>query len=392
MKILYVYGMAETKDVAYTLCKLGYDVEEYPERQENSVLNDAEMEKLTSYIEEHHVTHLLSIHLIYNLALVSYRLGMKYISIIWDAPYLKLYSPFGRMDTCWFSVFDKLDCERFQKVGIPHVLYQPLSVSYDRVSQWNAGRKGIKNYQNEISFVGSLYGDNFYDSCLKEMPESIQNYFISIFEEAAFQWDGVNRIYGKTDQMILDYMKQTMPGFSIDSNLDVDEVNYFEVLYLIRKIANIERTCVLNILGESFPVTLYTNGGTDVSMLSNVRVMPPVMGGDPVFKVYAESKINLNISLKGIEGGTPQRVMDIIGAGGFVLTNYCPETAELFEEDKEIVMFKSPEELVDKVAYYLTHDEEREKIIRAGYDKLIHCYTYEEKLERLLEWAAGTDL
>lgn len=392
MKILYVYGMAETKDVAYTLRKLGYDVEEYPERQENSVLNDAEMEKLTLYIEEHHVTHLLSIHLIYNLALVSYRLGIKYISIIWDAPYLKLYSPFGRMDTCWFSVFDKLDCERFQKVGIPHVLYQPLSVSYDGVSQWNAGRKGIKNYQNEISFVGSLYGDNFYDRCLKEMPENIQNYFISIFEEAAFHWDGVNRIYGKTDQVILNYMKQIMPDFSIDSNLDVDEVNYFEVLYLIRKIANIERTCVLNILGESFPVTLYTNGGTDVSMLPNVRVMPPVMGGNPVFKVYAESKINLNISLKGIEGGTPQRVMDIIGAGGFVLTNYCPETAELFEEDIEIVMFKSPEELVDKVSYYLTHDEERKKIISAGYNKLIHCYTYEKKLKRLLEWAAGTDL
>lgn len=392
MKILYVYGMAETKDVAYTLRKIGYDVEEYSERQENSVLNDAEMEKLTSYIEEHHVTHLLSIHLIYNLALVSYRLGIKYISIIWDAPYLKLYSPFGRMDTCWFSVFDKLDCERFQKNGIPHVLYQPLSVSYDVVSQWNAGRKGIKNYQNEISFVGSLYGDNFYDRCLKEMPENIQNYFISIFEEAAFQWDGVNRIYGKTDQVILDYMKQIMPEFSIDSNLDVDEVNYFEVLYLIRKIANIERTCVLNILAESFPVTLYTNVGTDVSMLSNVRVMPPVMGGNPVFKVYAESKINLNISLKGIEGGTPQRVMDIIGAGGFVLTNYCPETAELFEEDIEIVMFKNPEELADKVSYYLTHDEEREKIISAGYDKLTRCYTYEKKLKRLLEWADGTDL
>lgn len=389
MKILYVYGMAETKDIFYTLRKIGIDAQEYSRKQENSVLNDLEMDKLTKYIEKHHISHLMSIHLIYNLALVSYRLGIQYISIIWDAPYIKLYSPFGRMNNCWFSVFDRLDCERFRRDGIPHVIYQPLAVNYDTVHRWNEGRKGKKKYRHEISFVGSLYENNFYDRCLKEMPERIQNYFVNIFEEAAFYWDGVNRIYGKTDKVVLDYMKKIIPDFSMDTNLDIDEISFFEILYLVRKIANLERVCVLNTLSDMFRVTLYTNEGTDVSMMPNVEVMPPVLAGAPVSTVYAESKINLNISLKGIEGGTPQRVMDIIGAGGFVLTNYCPETAELFEEDKEIVMFKSPEELVEKAAYYLSHDEERERIVRAGYDKLLRCYTYEKKLKQLIEWVTG---
>lgn len=392
MKILYVYGMSKNQDIVYTLRRMRYDVVEYPRQQENSVLNDQEMDELTEYIEQHHITHLFSIHLIYNLALVSYRLGIQYISVIWDAPYIKLYSPFGRMDTCWFSVFDRIDCERFQRDGIPHVLYQPLAVNYDTVCKWNAGRRGRKRYRHEISFVGSLYDNNFYDKCLGEMPESIQDYFISIFEEAAFRWDGVNRIYGKTNNVILDYMKRILPDFNVNTNLDVDEASYFEILYLVRKIANIERTCVLNTLSDMFPVTFYTNEGTDVSMLPNVQVMPPVQPGDPVLRVYAESKINLNISLKGIEGGTPQRVMDIIGAGGFVLTNYCPETAELFVEDREIVMFKSPEELVEKAVYYLEHEEERERIVEAGYKKLLSCYTYEKKLKQLLDWVAGANL
>ena len=72
--------------------------------------------------------------------------------------------------------------------------------------------------------------------------------------------------------------------------------------------------------------------------------MPPIGVGQAAHYTYQNNKINLNISLKGIEGGTPQRVMDILGAGGFALTSYCPETAELFEEDKELVMFKTPEE------------------------------------------------
>ncbi len=389
MKILYVYGMEQTKDIIYNLHKLGYNAEEYSRRQNPSVLNDEEMERLASYVKGHKITHLMSIHLIYNLAYVAYQTGIKYVSMIWDAPYIKLYTPFGRMDNCYFSVFDKLDCERFRTAGIPHILYQPLAVNQDNLRKWNLITRMAGTYKDEISFVGSLYDQNSYDKELEKMPRHLQDYFISIFEEAAFRWDGVNRIYGKTDRAILDCIRRTVPEFDLDNKYDIEDVAYFEILYLIRKIANIERTCVLNILGEMFPVTLYTNGGTDVSMLPNVKVMPPVEPGKPLLKVYTCSKINLNISLKGIEGGTPQRVMDIMGAGGFMMTNYCAETAELFEEDKEIVMFKTPEELVEKSGYYLSHDEEREKIAKAGYEKVLNCYTYEKKLKRLMEWVEG---
>lgn len=386
MKILYIYGMELTKDVFYNLCKLGYDAEEYPDKQETSVLNDVEIEKLELYIKEHHITHLMSVHLIYNVAYAAYRTGIKYISIIWDAPYIKLYTPFGRMDNCYFSVFDKLDCERFQGAGISHVLYQPLAVNQDNVRKWDLANKMRGRYLDEISFVGSLYDKNPYDIELQKMPKPLQDYFISIFEEAAFHWDGVNRVYGKTDKEILHFLKIAIPELNLDNKYDVEDTRYFEILYLIRKIANIERACVLNMLGELFPVTLYTNTNTDISAMPSVKVMPPVLPGKPLSTVYARSKINLNISLKGIEGGTPQRVMEIMGAGGFVLTNYCAETGELFREDEEIVMFRTPEELVEKVKYYLTHDKEREQIAIRGYKKVLESYTYEKKLKRLMEW------
>ena len=118
MKILYVYGMSTLKDIVYNLRKLGYKVEEYPHKQENSVLNDEEIEKLAVYIRKHHITHLMSTHLIYNLAVAAYQTDIKYVSVIWDAPYLKIYTPFGRLNNCWFSLFDKLDYERFHRWGL----------------------------------------------------------------------------------------------------------------------------------------------------------------------------------------------------------------------------------------------------------------------------------
>ncbi|MDE5599041.1 MAG: DUF3880 domain-containing protein, partial [Lachnospiraceae bacterium] len=258
MKILYVYGMSTTKDLVYNLQKLGYEVEDYPHRQINSTLNDDEIEKLVTYIKTHHITHLMSIHLIYNLAVAAYKTDIKYISVIWDAPYIKIYTPFGKLDNCWFSVFDKLDYERFQKDGIRHVLYQPLAVNQDAVRKWDVKRKLGGNYINEICFLGRLYEDNLYDEHLKEIPEPIQNYFTSIFEEASFKWDGINRVYGQTPKEILDYIKLVNPEFVLDNVFDIDDARFFETQYLIRKIANIERICILNALGEEFPVSLYT--------------------------------------------------------------------------------------------------------------------------------------
>lgn len=74
-----------------------------------------------------------------------------------------------------------------------------------------------------------------------------------------------------------------------------------------------------------------------------------------------------------------------------MLTNYCFETADIFEEDKEIVMFKTPEELVEKVDYYLKHDDERKEIAKRGQQKVLECYTYEKKLKNLMKWVEGEE-
>lgn len=391
MKILYVYGMAHTKDIPVTLRKLGYEVEEYSRVQNNSILNDEETDAIVSYVKEHQITHLMSIHLIYNLALAAFKADIKYVSVIWDAPYVKIYSPFGKFDNCWFSVFDRLDHGRFQKADIPHVLYQPLAVNREDVLLWNKkSKKKLRGgYINDICFVGSLYEDNLFDQRVQHIPPVMLDYFNSIFEEAAFRWDGVNRIYGKTSNEIIRYLEMVSPEFHIDNRFDIENSYLFDSLYLIRKIANIERIAILNTLAEQYHVVLHTASKVDKETLGRVEVRLPVRPGQDAAVVYAGSRINLNVSLKGIEGGTAQRVMDIMGAGGFVLTNYCEETADIFEEDKEIVMFKSPEELFDKVEYYLRHEEERERIARAGYHKVTACYTYEKKLQKLLEWVEG---
>lgn len=386
MKILYVYGLSTEKNIVQTLRKLQCDVMEYPEVQDTSNMDEEKINALVAYVKEHGITHLMSIHLIYNVAVAAYWAGIKYISVIWDAPYLKAYTVMGTLDNIWYSAFDKLDAERMRQGGCPHVMYQPLSVNRENILEWKKRFLAKRRYIHDISLIANLYEDNAYDRCLDLLPENMQAYFRSIFEEAAFKWDGVNRVYGKTGQEILEYMKLVSPTLKINNPYNVEDVRYFEAMYLIRKLANIERVCVLNLLAEDHDVYLYTYSEVDETLMPKVHRRPPVQVGEATSFIYAGTKINLNIALKGIEGGTTQRIMDIMGAGGFVLTNYCEETAELFEEGKEIVMFRTPEELIQKVDYYLEHEEEREQIARAGHEKAMNDYTYEKKIKRLLDW------
>lgn len=377
-------------DMADTLRKLGQEAEEYPVKLEMaSYLSDDEVDGLVTYIKEKRIDVVMTIYFVMNAAMAAYKTGIKYVSVLWDAPYLEHYNPLSKIDNVWISTFDKLEQKRFQEYGMKHVLYQPLSVNGRDVTAWNKDiRKTLQGqYIHDISFIGNLYSRNLYQQNLKYIPVELQYYFNSIFEDAVFRWDGVNRVYGKTGPEVIEYIKRVSPEFSVPNRQEIEDVRYFEGMGLVREIAHIERIAVLNLLAEEYSVTLYTSDRKEAQeKLQNVNIGPPVEYGKATALVFAGSKINLNITLKGIEGGTPQRVIDIMGAGGFVLTSYCPETAELFEEDKEIVMFRTPEELAEKVAYYLAHDKERRQIARRGYEKVMQCYTYEKKMRDMVEW------
>lgn len=395
MKILYIHGYTKEKkgeDIVQALRRMGHDAQIYSDEPVIvTMLHDAVVQEIKDYLRTHEIELLISVHFIMCAELAAWESGIRYISILWDAPYTEIYNPLGRMDNVWVSTFDKLDRDRMLAGGMKHVLYQPLSVNVKEAMKWNREIQGTLrgNYIHDISMVGSLYDNNLYDKNLKQIPADLQFYFNSIFEDACFKWDGMNRVYGQTGKEILQYIQKLNPEFEISNKQDIEDIRIFEIYYLIRKIANIERIAVLNLLAENYSVKLYTNSEEAKTRLKNVELGPAVVYGKATALIYAGSKINLNISLKGIEGGTPLRIMDIMAAGGFAMASYCPETAELFQEDQEIVMFRTPEELMEKADYYLSHDKERRRIAKAGQKKVIDNYSSEEKIKQLLEWVMG---
>lgn len=100
--------------------------------------------------------------------------------------------------------------------------------------------------------------------------------------------------------------------------------------------------------------------------------------------VFQNSKINLNMTLRSIHTGIPLRAMDIMGCGGFLLTNYQEDFLEYFEPNVDYVYYSGQRELLDLADYYLAHEEERIEIARNGYQKVKAGHTYRHRVEFLL--------
>lgn len=87
-------------------------------------------------------------------------------------------------------------------------------------------------------------------------------------------------------------------------------------------------------------------------------------------QILNESKIAL-VFLSDLNKDTyTRRCFEIPATRTFMLSVYTDDLAGLFKPDKEAVYFKTPEELVQKTKYYLEHEEERERVAQAGYERL----------------------
>ena len=134
---------------------------------------------------------------------------------------------------------------------------------------------------------------------------------------------------------------------------------------------------------------LYTKSKSP--FLNNIVVHSGVDYATEMSKVFFLSKININITLPSIESGLPLRIFDIMGCGGFVLTNYQEEIDDLFEIGKEIEVFHNLNELKEKVDYYLTHEKERLQIAMAGYQKICSKHTYKHRINQILNTILSTE-
>lgn len=79
------------------------------------------------------------------------------------------------------------------------------------------------------------------------------------------------------------------------------------------------------------------------------------------------------------------RSFEIPACRGFMLHIDNPEIRELFEPGVEIDVFATPEELADKIAFYLSRPELRARMIERAYARCVPAYSYNARSTAIQE-------
>jgi len=73
------------------------------------------------------------------------------------------------------------------------------------------------------------------------------------------------------------------------------------------------------------------------------------------------------------------------GSGAMLLVDAQKNLGEIFEVGREVVAYRDAEDLVQKLKYYSTHEDERKKIAVAGQVRTLRDHSYDVRMQELLQ-------
>lgn len=306
--------------------------------------------------------------------------GLKYISWGYDCPFnvRNIENTLG--NSCnYIFCFDRVQAEGYQRQGFDRVYHLPLGVNVSRYRQVSPSVEQRKKYASQISFIGSLYESQY--PALKEICDPYIKGYLDAVICSQQQLYGAYLLNDVIDERLIQSMNKYFRELDSNTTFQLDKPGLVHILD--QETSRRERITLLNLLGKRFDTKLYST--QEYSMLHGVERRGPVDYYDEMPYVFAASDINLNISVKGIQSGIPQRALDVMASGGFLLSNYQQELTELFSYGEDMVVYESMEDAVEKCYFYLEHDELRRKIAENGRKRVFEEHDLGDKIKIMLE-------
>lgn len=386
MKILFMeWKSLGQVDIVEEFQRRGWEVDFYsfPREQESTRLNSSLCEKIVRTIAGKNYDFVFSFNYFPVISIACNACRVKYVSWTFDSPFIQLFSNTIKYSYNYVFIFDKGTCRALWELGIDTVYYLPMAAPVSRYDSYMVSEEMQKIYATQISFVGSTYQEKknqFY-----ERLSGVSDYTKGYLEGCIYLQKEIYGDFILEKMLTPEIMEEILKCCPLEVNTDGFErlewvyAHYF----LARRVTSLERKEVLGMLSQKYDVDLYTY--ENMPELFKVRNRGTAEVLQEASIIYKCSKINLNISLKSILTGIPLRAFEIMGSGGFLLTNYQEDFGEYFNNGEDFVCYGDYDELMKLTEYYLSHEKERKEIADNGYRKVKQFHTYKNRVDTILD-------
>lgn len=305
-------------------------------------------------------------------------LGLPLASWFVDNPHLILheYAHPGTNNTALFT-YDAGNENMLRDKGFENVHYMPLATDPSRFTP-NQEIAVPDSWICDVSFVGNSMTTAVSNS-LKEtaLPPQLQSQYKTV--AANFGQSGETNVATFLAQHYPNWDKTYKAMSATNKRLALESLLTWEATRQYRL------HCVSQLL-EFCPVIVGDDGWK--SQLPTAPRWRHLEGIDyyeelPAF--YQQSSVNFNCTSQQMKGAVNQRVFDVPATGAFLITDHREQIEDLFELDKEVVVYRNPEEIPGLIRKYLSDPATRALISDAARRRIIAEHTYEIRLTSILD-------
>ena len=404
--LIYEWASYTHKDILDTFRKKGFSFKVFNYRFEDVNHDDDFVRSFCRELEEGSYDFVYSTNFFPLVAECCNTHNVKYISWSYDAPLdvPDIERTLGLPCNHAF-MYDREQVTGYRNKGFDNVYHLPLAVNVKKLDSMYLSAAQRKKYGAQVSFVGNLYDSQmmnimgimddyhkgFLDAVMKAQSKIYGYYLVDDVLTDALM-DDINRVvYDKT----MEYRgsksgnteagpEEGRGGKDLEGNvlhISREALSYAMAAQITRE----DRLLALKLLSGHYDVKLYSREKND--LLDKVTYMGMADYDSEMPLVFKASDINLNMTLRCIRSGIPLRALDIMGAGGFLISNYQPELAECFIDGEEMVMYESIEDMYAKVSYYLANPGLRTEIAQRGHAKVSSDYRYDDRIDEMIRTA-----
>ena len=389
--LVYRYGSICEPDIMVAFEELGFGVATIEDEIYNKKITGKEQIQIISQkLQEGNYQFVFTINFFPAISEVCNLYHIPYLCIIVDSPVMELYSDSIANEWNRIFLFDKALYNEFASYNPNGIFHLPLATNVKRWDAviWKATEADLKKYAAEVSFIGSLYSEKCPYNELKFPNPYMKGYIEGLM-------NAQRKVYGYffleevlQDDLVEAIVSQTSNFYQFPERARKNNKAALAQFYLGPKITEMERVELLTTLGKQFKVDLYS-GSNALSLPVNLHGRVKTHTEMPL--VFHESQINLNMTAKSIRSGIPQRVWDVLGCGGFLISNYQAELPEFLVPNEDFVFYSSKEELVELVDYYLANPRLCREIADNAYRKVKEYHTWTVRLTQMIELAFFRD-
>ncbi|MEG0962709.1 MAG: glycosyltransferase [Lachnospiraceae bacterium] len=281
--------------------------------------------------------------------------------------------------------------KKFFKVGYQNyctVLDAPIPANDKIYEQHQLSQEEIKWYQCDISFVCHAADDEKYlKNYIKQVDPQTQLLLKALFLNYKYMVYQ-NGIFFYSQEEFVQYIEKFLEELEAEGLLGTEAIKRVAGDMQLWYNQRVFRSVLVDWLLDAgyHNIKLWGNDWCEKEKYKEFA-MGPAKNGETLSKIYQASKINIG---NNILTTAAARVWECMLSGGFYLSNWIPEEADITDIRKivkfgeEVDFFCNKKEFLDKIAYYLSHEEERKNMIEIGRKAALEKMTYKKLMEKVV--------